>query len=367
MNIDMDQRRTPLIENHLALHARVITFAGWEMPLQFSGIIEEVRAVRSAAGLFDVSHMGRVEISGPTASFLLNRVFSTDVAQLKVGRARYGVICNQEGGIIDDCIVYRLGSQRFMLVPNASNTSTVIEWLSRCEERDDEVSVEDTTPRQAMIALQGPTAAKMLGGLTELGLDKLRTFWATETAVSGVHTILARTGYTGEEGFELMIAVEDAPTVWELLIAAGATPCGLGARDVLRLEAGLLLHGNDMNTSINPYEAGLERFVDPDRDEYVAGEALRGIRESGWSRTLVGFNMIGRGIARHAHPIMSGTKRIGEVSSGSYSPTLDRNIGLGYVPTSCSALGTRFHVDVRGRSVEAEVTKLPFYSWKKGI
>ncbi len=252
-----------------------------------------------------------------------------------------------------------------MLVPNASNTSTVLEWLSGWERQDDEASIEDLTSRLAMIALQGPAAAHVLGGLTELDLAGLRAFRATETAVSGVDAILARTGYTGEEGFELIIASEGAPAVWKLLIEAGAAPCGLGARDVLRLEAGLLLHGNDMDTSINPYEAGLERFVDPDRDEYVAGEALRRIRDTGPSRALVGFHVIGRGIARHAYPIIQGAKQIGEVSSGSYSPTLDRNIGLGYVPTSHSALGARFHVDVRGRLVEAEVTTLPFYSRKR--
>jgi aminomethyltransferase len=216
-----------------------------------------------------------------------------------------------------------------------------------------------------MIALQGPQAVSMLAGLTEADISAMRPFAAMETDVIGVETLLARTGYTGEDGFELMVPSDAAPDLWRRLMVRGAVPCGLGARDVLRLEAGLLLHGNDMDTSTNPYEAGLEKFVDPDREGYAAGDALRRVRDDGPSRRLVGFNVVERGIARHGYAITDGSEKIGEVTSGSHSPTLDRSIGLGYVPTGFSAEGSRIHVDVRGRLVEAEVTSLPFYSRKR--
>ena len=360
-----DLRRTPLYDSHVALGARMAPFGGWNMPIQYTGILDEARAVRSRAGMFDVSHMGRVDIRGPGSATSLGRVLSSDISRLRVGRARYGVICNRKGGIIDDTIVYRLGDDRFLLVPNAGNADAVVEWVSRWLLPDDGVSIEVVTSELAMIALQGPQAAEMLSGLTPHGLSKLRPFRAVETTIMGVDALVARTGYTGEDGFEVVLALGDAISLWELLLEKGAAPCGLGARDVLRLEAGLALHGNDIDLSTNPYEAGLGRFVDPDRPDYVAGEALRHIREEGHKRSLVGFNMVGRGIARQGHPIMDGSELIGAVTSGGVSPTLDRNIGMGYVPTGFSDPGTRFQIDVRGRLVEAEVTALPFYSRKR--
>ena len=356
-----DQRRTPLYDAHIGLGARIVPFSGWEMPVQYSGILDEVRAVRSNAGLFDVSHMGRLEITGSGAAPYLDRLFSSDALGLRNGRARYGVICNEEGGIIDDCILYRLADDRFLLVPNASNTRSVTEWLTMWLPGDD-VQIDDVTDTVSMVAIQGPKAMGLLADLTSLDLAKLRMFRARETTVDGSRAIVARTGYTGEDGFEIMPTSSDAGGLWRSLIDGGATPCGLGARDVLRLEAGLLLHGNDIDTTTNPYEAGMDRFVDPDREGYVAADALRRIRDSALSRVLVGFTMVGRGIARHGYPIVDGNEQIGQVSSGSYSPTLDTNIGLGYVPTVYSALGSRFQVDIRGRAVEAEVTSLPFYS-----
>ena len=359
-------KKTALHESHVVLGGRMVPFAGWEMPIQYESILAESRAVRSASGLFDVSHMGRVEIRGPGAAAYLDRVLSFNVSGLRTGRARYGVVCNEDGGIIDDCITYRLDEQRFLLIPNASNTPLVLDWLSRWARPEDEIDIDNATSRTAMIAHQGPEAAEIMAGETEIDLSKLRPFRAVETEVCGIDALLARTGYTGEDGFEIILDADDAAEVWRLLLARGAVPCGLGARDVLRLEAGLLLHGNDMDTSTNPEEAGLGRFVDPDRDGYVAGEALRRIRRDGPSRALVGFNMVGRGVPRHGHPIVDGAEVIGAVSSGGYSPTLDKNIGLGYVPTSHSAHGSRFHVDIRGRQVEAQVTPLPFYSRKRG-
>jgi aminomethyltransferase len=358
-------KRSPLYDAHVALGARMVPFAGWDMPLQYAGILDEARAVRSDAGLFDVSHMGRLSIEGAGAASFLDRVLSFDATGMRVGRARYGVICNEEGGIIDDCIVYRRDRDRFLLVPNASNKAVVLVWLSRWSPSEREVRVEDITFGVAMIAVQGPRAAEMVADLTSAELSTLRPFAAVEVRTGGVDALVARTGYTGEDGFELMVPRESAVEIWRLLFESGATPCGLGARDVLRLEAGLLLHGNDMDLATNPYEAGLDRFVDPDRGEYIAGEALRRVRDQGPGRVLVGFDMVGRGIARHGHPIMDGPDRIGSVTSGTYSPTLDRNIGLGYVPPGFGTPGTRFEIDVRGRRVEAEVATLPFYSRRK--
>ncbi len=335
------------------------------MPIQYASILDEARSVRSRAGIFDVSHMGRVDIRGPGAPGFLDRIFSTAVSQMKVARARYGVICNEQGGIIDDCIVYRCGEESFLLVPNAANTPAALEWLSRWAPKTPDVRIEEITSQYSMVALQGPKALSILDDLTPAPLESLRFFATVDTQVAGTDAFVAHTGYTGEDGFELIFPQEKAAEIWGVLSEKGAEPCGLGARDVLRLEAGLLLHGNDMDASINPYEAGLDRFVDPDREGYVAGEVLRRVREAGPERRLVGFNMIGRGVARHGHPLTDGSKELGHVTSGGYSPTLDRNIGLGYVPPGYTASGSKFQVDIRGRPVDAEVTTLPFYSRRK--
>ena len=354
-------RRTPLYEVHSDLGARSVPFAGWEMPVQYGSIIEESMAVRSGSGLFDVSHMGRLEISGPAAAGLLNTVLSVSVDRLREGRARYNVVCDEAGGIIDDCIVYRRGPERFLLIPNASNTPTVTDWLRMWSPSGTGLSIDDVTADVAMIACQGPDSESALQRLTDADLSRLRPFRGVQATVNGSACFLARTGYTGEDGFEIMTPSADAPSLWRALAEFGAAPCGLAARDVLRLEAGLLLHGNDMDTSVNPYEAGLDRFVEADRDGYVAGQSLRRLRDEGVLRKLVGFKMIGRGIGRRGYAILGGDYQIGEVTSGGPSPTLDLNIGMGYVPTANSEPGTRIAIEIRGRPVEAEVTTLPFY------
>ena len=366
MEASQPLRRTPLYDTHASLGARMAPFSGWEMPIQYKSILGEARAVRSGAGLFDVSHMGRIDLTGPGAAALLNRVLSFDVHGLRYGRARYTVICNEQGGILDDCIVYRRGDERFLLIPNASNVATVLDWLLHWKAGTNRVGIDDVTSESAMIAHQGPEAAAILQSLTPSDLTSLRPFATTEVEVHGAKTFIARTGYTGEDGFELIVDSEDSPSVWKALADGGAVACGLGARDVLRLEAGLLLHGNDMDTSTDPYEAGLDRFVDPDREGYVAGGALRTLRDRVSTKRLVGFNALGRGIPRHSYPVVDRGKKIGFVTSGGYSPTLDRAIGLGYVPTDYSAPGSQFQVDIRGRLVEAEVTTLPFFSRKRG-
>ncbi len=365
MEQDDGLRRTPLYDTHVSLGARLVPFAGWEMPVQYAGIIDETRAVRNGAGLFDVSHMGRVEIRGPSAADLVNRVFSSDPSKVRIGRARYGVICTREGGITDDAIVYRRDDQRFLLIPNAANTATVLEWVTHVAEPDDDVIVENVTDDFAMIANQGPKAAEVLSTLTSYDISGIKSFNSVDAEVGGTHALVARTGYTGENGYELIVPSDRAADIWMGLVEAGAISCGLGSRDVLRLEAGLPLHGNDISVSTNPYEANLDRFVDPDREGYLAGDALRAIRDRGVDKTLVGFKMVGRGIARQHHDIIDGDKTIGEVTSGTHSPTLDMNIGLGYVPTGYSSPGSTFQIDVRGRPVDAEVTTLPFYRRQK--
>ncbi len=349
-------------ETHQALGARTAPFAGWDMPVQYSGILEEASAVRTSAGLFDVSHMGRLELKGPDAAGLLDKVLSVSAPNMRQGRARYNVLCTEEGGIIDDAIVYRRGDEDFLLIPNAANTRAVFDWLAANSKTYGRVNIEDVTQQTAMIAHQGPRAAEMLQPLTKSDLSAVRPFGALRTRVAGADAYVARTGYTGEDGYELIVPGDAATAIWDQLMNNGAAPCGLGARDVLRLEAGLLLHGNDMDASVNPYEAGLERFVDPDRDAYVAGPALRRSRDLGVARKLAGFKMVERGIARHGYPITDGRDVIGSVTSGGPSPTLDMNIGLGYVPTGSATPGTRIYIEVRRRPVAAEVATLPFYS-----
>jgi len=355
-------KRTPLFQAHLDLGGRMVPFGGWEMPVQYTSILGEARAVRSKAGIFDVSHMGRLRFRGSGSAPFLHRLLSADVVNLKAGRARYTLICNQDGGIIDDALVYGQGEGRFLLVVNAANTPAVWDWFSRWLPGQQNVDMEDSTSESAMIAFQGPQAVSILEKLGCSPSSLPRPFTYVDAEIEGRRVMLARTGYTGEDGFELILDRREATWAWSRLLERGATPCGLGARDVLRLEAGLLLHGNDMDTSVNPFEAGLAKFVNLDKESYVAGDALRQVREGGVSKCLVGFWMVGQGIPRHGYNIMDGQRHIGVVTSGVPSPTLDMNIGMGYVPIEYSAPGTRFHIDIRGKAVEAEVAALPFYS-----
>ncbi|MBI2171279.1 MAG: glycine cleavage system aminomethyltransferase GcvT [Chloroflexi bacterium] len=357
---------TPLHQTHLTLGGRMVPFAGWEMPIQYKeGILAEARAVRSGSGLFDVSHMGRIWLSGPQAAALLGWVTTADVAKLSLGQGRYTLLCAETGGILDDAILYRLGEQEHLLVCNASNRPAVWEWLQRWrQERFPSVSLTDRTTEVGMIAFQGPASIPIMERLSQ-GLPKrLRPFRITQATIAGIPALVARTGYTGEDGFEVMPSASDAQALWRLLQETGAAPCGLGSRDVLRLEAGLPLHGNDITLSTNPYEAGLDRFVASDKDS-VCSVALRGIVQRGLLKKLTGFKMLERGVPRHGYPILKDDNPIGEVTSGGYSPTLDAYIGMGYVSVELSAPGSPFQVDVRGKRQEAEAVPLPFYSRRR--
>ncbi len=339
----------------------MVPFAGWDMPVQYSGILAETRAVRSSSGLFDVSHMGRLHITGPQAGELMDWVLTGRASNLRQGRARYAFVCNEEGGIVDDTVFYRNGQDHYLLVCNASNRQQVVSQMRRwADESFSTAAIEDRTETTVMIAFQGPSAVEILDRLCGADLAGQRSFSAVETEVASRPAFVGRTGYTGEEGCELIVGAEDGPYMWKTLMDQGAVPCGLGARDVLRLEAGLPLHGHDIDPSTTPLEAGLQRFVQLDR-EFVGAEALKRQSERGIQKRLVGLMVQGRSIARPDYPIFAGGSRVGSVTSGTHSPTLDRSIAMGYVLVEFSGPGQKLQVEIRGKGTEAEVVPLPFY------
>ena len=354
--------RTSLYDTHVSLNGKMVPFAGWEMPVQYSGILAESRAVRSASGIFDVSHMSRLYISGPQASGFLDWIVTANASNLRRDRARYAMVCNEEGGIIDDTVFYRLDEQEFLLVCNASNRRHVLPWMERwVREKFQGTIIDDRTETTAMIAFQGPATSGLLDRLCDPSPASMRLFSASRGNMGSHAAFIGRTGYTGEDGFELIVPAEDAPAVWRTLMDAGAVPCGLGARDVLRLEAGLALHGNDIDTSTTPLEAGLDRFVALDK-EFAGSGALRRQSEAGLSRKLVGLRVEGRSIARAGYAINDGVTQVGTVTSGTHSPTLDTGIAMGYVLVGSASPGKSLQVDIRGRSANAKVVPLPFYS-----
>ena len=361
--------RTPLYDAHVAAGARMVPFGGWDMPVQYpGGILAEVRAVRGAAGVFDVSHMGRVYISGPSATAFLDWALTGSAASLAVGRARYCLICNERGGVIDDTIFYRLAENSYLLIPNAGNRHRVLDWFGRIigQRFDGGVTINDRTMQTSLLACQGPAALSLAGGLAENGLAGLRPFAWTETRLkncgeaSGAAALVGRTGYTGEDGVEILAPAAAAPAIWQALTDAGAAPCGLGARDVLRTEAGLPLHGHELDESTTPVEARLERFVDFGKD-FVGRDALLRQRESGTRFTLVGLRMPGRSAPRATYALSVLGQPAGQVTSGCYSPTLDTSLGMGYVFPEFSRPGTVLELDKRGLIEEITVTSLPHY------
>ena len=367
MSAPVALRRTALYEQHRALGARLIEFGGWEMPVQYSGIIDEHRAVRTRAGLFDLSHMGELWISGPDAAAALAYAVVTDPARLGMGHAHYSMIVVPDGGIIDDLIVYRIGPERFLVVPNASNREVVAAAVAERLANFDAV-MDDASLRTSLIAVQGPRALDILGPLTDADIASLRYYAITEGHAAGVPAWIARTGYTGEDGFELFLAWDDAPAVWDRLMAAGAdygiVPAGLGARDTLRLEAGMPLYGNELDRDTRPAEAGLGRVVKLDKaGDFVGRAALAAAADAGPRKQLVGLVMRARGIARHGYPIYAAAspEACGVVTSGTLSPTLGEAIAMGYVPPEHAATGTMVDVGVRAARVPAEIVPLPFY------
>lgn len=364
----MTKRRTPLYDAHVALGARMIDFGGWDMPVQYpAGIVSEHKTVRSAVGLFDVSHMGEARIRGARAPEAVQRVVTNDVGALRDGAAMYTVMCHEHGGIVDDCIVYRRAADDFFIVLNASNTAKDLAWL---RENAAFADVIDESEATALIAVQGPRAALLVDGLSPADLASIKPFHFAPAEVAGVPCVVARTGYTGEDGFELACAPERARALWDALYEAGqahgVTPVGLGARDTLRLEARLSLYGNDIDDTTTPYEAGLGWVVKPDAGDFIGKKALLEQRAAGIKRKLVGFRIDGRGIARHDYPIVdrgrAGDPVIGRVTSGTKGISVPGAIGLGYVPVEYSDSGHPITIDCRGKDAAAIIVKGKFYT-----
>lgn len=353
-------QRTPLYANHIAAGARMVGFGGWEMPVQYSGILEEHHAVRNRVGLFDISHMGEVEVRGPDALAYLQHLVTQDVAAIPVGQSNYALLCQPDGGIIDDLFIYHL-PDHYLVVVNAGNIPKDVAWM-QAQTSGFDVHLTNASAEYAMLALQGPAAEAVLAGLTDHDVAGLAFHGVTTGVVANLPALIARTGYTGEDGFELFVAAEAGPLLWDSLVAASAQPCGLGARDSLRFEACLALYGHEITNAINPYEARLGWVVKLNKGDFVGREALAAIKERGTSRRLVGFEMVERGIARGEYQIQSlDGSPIGTVTTGMPAPTLGKNLGLGYVPQEYTSEGSEFTIVVRDRPVRARVVKMPFY------
>lgn len=358
-------RSTALHAAHAALGAAFTDFAGWLMPLRYGSELAEHHAVRTTAGLFDLSHMGEIEVTGPQAAALLDHALVSDIGAVAVTKAKYTMICREDGGILDDLIVYRLADEHYLVVANASNADVVLAALVERSAGFD-ASVRDTRDAWSLLAVQGPNAAQVLGRVTDADLATVRYYAIAPARVAGRETLLARTGYTGEDGFEVFCAPDDAVAIWDGLRAAGETlglvPAGLACRDTLRLEAGMPLYGNELSAGLTPYEAGLGAVVRLDKPAFVGRAALEARAARTVDRVRVGLVMPGRRAARHGYAVLDADGRpVGEVTSGALSPTLGHPVAMAYVDTAAATEGTEVLVDVRGQHVTAHVVPLPFY------
>jgi aminomethyltransferase len=350
-------RRTPLYERHAELGAKLVPFAGWEMPVTYEGIREEHSAVRTHAGMFDVSHMGEVEVEGPGALAFLQRVLSSDVAKIEIGGAQYSCLCNEEGRVLDDLFTYRLGGDRYLIVTNSANHASDLAWLGRWS-RGRDVAVRDVADRYAMLAVQGPHARAIVTAALRIELPpRMRV---APVRIGGRPALACGTGYTGEDGVELLIDPEIAPAIWAELLDAGVVPCGLGARDTLRLEACFHLHGNDLTPERNPIEAGLG-WCCAEATDFVGAEAVARARREGTAEKLVPFKIEGAGIPREGNPVMRGDEQVGVVTSGTFSPSLELGIGMAYVRAELAEPGAEVEIDVRGKRRPARVASKPLY------
>jgi aminomethyltransferase len=348
-------KRTPLFDGHVEAKAKLVPFAGWEMPIQYAGGIRaEHEAVRTRVGMFDVSHMGEVETFGPDAEPYLQRVLTNDVSKMAVGGAQYSLICNEDGGVLDDVFTYRLAPDRFLTVTNAANHDSDFAWLRGHTEGFD-VEITDVADRYAMLAVQGPVARDRLQPLSDRGLPA--RMQAGRRLLRGREALVCGTGYTGEDGVELLLDPADAPAVWEELVRRGAEPCGLAARDTLRLEVCYPLYGNELSTDRNPIEAGLG-WVCKEETGFIGSEAVAAARAGGTAQKLVAFKIEGSGIARQGNPVVGG----GEVTSGTMSPSLGVGIGMAYLPAERATVGETFEIDVRGKTRTAVVASRPLYT-----
>jgi aminomethyltransferase len=358
-----DLKRTPLFETHLASKAKMVDFGGWSMPIQYSSILEEHNAVRKAVGLFDVSHMGEIDVFGPEAHKLVNYVTTNNSGKLKPGQAQYSALLYEHGGFVDDILVHKITEDHFFLCVNASNQEKDFEHVT--EHNHFDARAQLSSDRYAQLAIQGPKALLTLQKLTDVKLSLIKYYWFEEGTVSGSAARIARTGYTGEDGFEIYISPDDAPRVWDEILRAGEEfgikPCGLGARNTLRLEAKMALYGHELSASINPFEADLSWIVKMDKGDFLGRPTLEKFQREGVKRKLTGFEMIGRGIGRDGYEIAIGGTPQGWVTSGGPSPTLNKNIGLCYLPVEKSVPGTRIEILIRNAAVEAQTVPTPFY------
>lgn len=352
--------RTPLYEAHLAAGARMVEFAGWEMPVQYQGLLEEHAAVREKVGMFDVSHMGEVAIEGPRALEAGQRLVSNDLSKCADGQAQYSALCNDRGGVIDDIIVYRFAPDRLFICVNASGREKDFDWMRA--HAGEGARVSQRSDDWAQIAVQGPAAPALVDALCQPRVLDLAYYHFRQATVAGIPgCIVARTGYTGEDGFEVFVPPRSAGKLWDALLEKGVVPCGLGARDSLRLEVAYRLYGNDMDEEHTPLEAGLGWIVKLDKQGgFIGAEALRRQKHEGLRRKLAGFKVTGKGIARHGYPALEGGQRVGEVTSGTMSPILKEPIGLAYLPAALAKEGAAFEVEIRGKPVSAVVAKTPF-------
>ena len=364
-NADQELRRTSLYETHKAAGAKMVPFAGYEMPVQYTGVLAEHNAVREAAGLFDVSHMGEFEARGTEAGAFIHKMVTNNVKRLEVGGVLYAAMCREAGGIVDDLTVYRLEEERYMAVVNAANIEKDWEWMASRHTED--CAFENVSEETGLLALQGPRAESILAKLIPGGgdLQAIPYYGARYQDVAGCEVLVSRTGYTGEDGFELYCKSVDAPAVWDALMSEGGSeglkPCGLGARDTLRTEMKYALYGNDIDESTHPLEAGLGWVVKYKAGDFIGREKLLTLKAEGVKRKLVGFEMVDRGIPRHGAPILIEGEVAGEVTSGTMSPSLGKAIGIGYVPASNADEGAALEIDIRGKARRAQIVKTPFY------
>jgi aminomethyltransferase len=361
-----DLKRTPLHARHLAGNARMVDFGGWEMPVQYAGISEEHLAVRTRAGLFDVSHMGQIEIAGADALAAVQHLTSNDASRLTVGRIQYSALTTPEGTFVDDVLVYCWAESHYLLVVNAGNIRKAARWITdQAAQLGGDVAVVNASSRYALVALQGPASAAILAELCTIDLDQMKYYRFAAGEVAGARAIVSRTGYTGEDGFEIFLQPAQATRVWDALLVAGAgvdiRPCGLGARDTLRLESCMRLYGNEMDETVTVLEAGLEWIVAWDKPSFLGHEALREQRAHGVARRIVAFEMTDRAIARHGHDVLRGDVPCGRVTSGTQTPFLQKAIGLAMVPVDMAEPGQELVIDVRGRRAAARVVPEPFY------
>ncbi|MFL5342208.1 MAG: glycine cleavage system aminomethyltransferase GcvT [Gemmataceae bacterium] len=358
----MANLRTPLYDWHVAHRGKIVEFGGWDMPVQYTGIIDEHTTVRTAAGLFDISHMGRLSFGGPDALDLIQHVYTNDAATMTDFQVRYGLVCNERGGIRDDVLVYRW-PYGWAMVVNASNREKIVAWIEQ-HTGSRQIQMQDQTRQTGMIAVQGPKALEICRGLTEADAGQLKYYFATPTRYKGKQCVVSRTGYTGEDGIEIMIAADAAVELWEDLIDRGAKPCGLGARDTLRLEAAMPLYGHELSEDIDPLQAGLKWAVKPDKGDFIGRDAMKQ-RQSQNLPVRIGLELDGKRAAREGCPVLQGGVPMGKITSGSFAPTLQKSIAMAYVPPKLAVVGTALTVDIRGDQVPARVVKLPFYQRAK--